>query len=202
MAEASEDPAAEPAMAMVSALQASDWSGALVPLEAGLQAAQGRDALLARMHAWAAQALLQLVRLKEAGQHLRLALRHARAAGDAEGLAALQPLQQQLFAMRAAANAGAPLPDTALGRALGALDEEDWERGEALVHEAIAEADQEGEAREQVIARLAFARVPGRAHQAIHDAWAIADASNDMNLVTAVVKAAKAADVELAKKVF
>ena len=53
-----------------------------------------------------------------------------------------------------------------------------------------------------MLALLALARVPTCTTEAILDAAAVADESNDMNLVTAVAQAAKAAKVVLPSKVF
>lgn len=225
-AEAAAEPAADPAgdrvaaamLAAMGALQRQDPRAALEHLaavpevrvapEAGDLAGDAGSTgtvtagVLARANAWRAQAAMDLGRYDEATRSLRLALRQLRALGDAEGLAALAPLQQDLFARRAAVASQGPLPDTPLGRALAAMDAGDWARGEALALEAAAAADAEADPREQVMARLALARVPGRAEAAIHEAAALADASDDRNLVTAVARAARAADVVLAPHVF
>jgi hypothetical protein len=52
------------------------------------------------------------------------------------------------------------------------------------------------------MALLALARAPGEAEAAVREAADVADRSNDMNLVTAVARAARAAGVVLPPLIF
>lgn len=187
----------------LDALRRQEWRRALAILEAVPGDAEAAPApLVARAHAWRAQAAMNLGRYAAATASLRQALRLLRAQGDEQGLATLATLQKDLFARRAAVSAQGPLPDTPLGRALAAMDAGDWEQGESLARAAAEAADAAGDPKERVMARLALARVPGRAEAAIREAARIADESDDRNLVTAVARAARAADVTLAPHVF
>lgn len=191
------------AMQLYRAVAAGDGAAVAGLLPAARAAAEGRLALAARVEAWAAQDALARGDVREAARCVRAALARARAAGDEAGLAALGPLQQRIFAARAAA-AGPPggaAADTPAGRAVEAFDRGAPE-ARALALEAREAGRRAGDAKEEVVALLALARVPGEAARWVREAAAVADASGDMNLVTAVAKAAKAAGVELDAFVF
>jgi hypothetical protein len=192
------------ALAMVHALKRSDLNGVIQQSEAALASAQGRLALQARIHAWVAQAHLGLSQLRSARTSLRSALALARQAGDEAGLGALKELQTRIFSASVSpAQANPPdLPDTPVGHAVAAIDAGDMDTGERLARQARAQAQADGQAREEVLALLALARVPGETRAAILTAAEVADAAGDMNLVTAVAKAAKAASITLEAKVF
>ena len=82
------------------------------------------------------------------------------------------------------------------------MDAGDLEGGAALARQARIEAQSMGNARDEVFALLALARIDGQEDSAIRAAFAVADASDDKNLVTAVSRAAGAASVKIPKKVF
>ncbi len=191
----------DPLAAVVAALARRDGVRALVLLPAAREAAGDDVALQARVAAWHAQALQLQSRLDEAHEACTHALRLARSAGEARALAPLRKLHADITSQRAAlaVATGTPLPDSALGRAAAAVDSGAPDALE-LCDVALTEAGEDP--REQVLALLTRARLPGEADQAVRKAARIADEVSDMNLVTAVARAARAAGVELPVYVF
>lgn len=172
-----------------------------------LLASNDNPALRARVLAWLAQAEMFAGNYKAAGQAVRQAIALAQQNGDAQGVNQLKSLQAQIALKRQAAagmNASPPpeVLDSPLFRASSAIAAGDLATGEVLANEALQAARAAGSARDLVMALLTLARLPGRAPTAIAEAASVADASDDMNLVTAVAQAAKAAGVELPSKVF
>jgi len=189
---------ADACMAVVAALRSDRVHDALRALPAARALAE-RPAVVGRLAAWEAQCHLRLGDAAAAQGALRTALRVARREEDAEALAALQPLQQQAFALAAAARARAAAPETSLGAAMAAFDQGDQETGIAHAESALAAAS---EPRDRVLALLALARAPAQAAARIRAAAEVADEANDHNLITAVARAARAADVDLDVHVF
>ncbi len=184
-------------------LQADDPRGALALAADALPLTAGRPGLEARLRCWSAQAHIELGAFKPAREALRAALAVAQAAGDPDGESAVAQLRLQLSARQlAAAPPAAELPDTPVGRAAAAFDRGDPEAGARLAREARAAAAAVGDPREEVMALLALARAPGEAEAAVREAADVADRSNDMNLVTAVARAARAAGVALPPLIF
>jgi hypothetical protein len=182
---------------MVLALKKGDAAQALAVADAALEGAAGNPAVEARVLTWWAQGLRSIGDRDGARARLGAALAKAEEAADHDGVAAIQPLLAEL----------APLPTrapsaTPVGLAVEALDKGDTKRGELLALGAHRLALKDGDVREQVLALLALARLPHRRDAAIADAVRIADESGDLNLVTAVAKAAKAAGIALPKHVF
>ncbi len=167
-----------------------------------LHRAAERPALAGRLHAWAAQASLRLQEPRPARRHLSAALRLARSLDDAEGLRALAPLQQAVFAALTTASRPAPAPETPAARAVAAYDAGNTTLGERLARDARQVAQQTGDTKEEVVALLALARTPGLTEGSLREAAAVADRCGDRNLVTAVAKACKAAGVDLGDRVF
>lgn len=208
------------AVAAFEALRREAWAEALAHAEA--ISAPDRPALAARAAAYRAQALRELGRLEDAERAAADAVQLAKRAGDTSGVSQLRVLHasilQGVTATRLAAQEqarDAPLADTAdevllaphrgpdraaaLVRKACALADA-GRRDEALAAAARAgeEAHRTGTPREEVLALLCAARVADDPAASIHAAHAVADAADDMNLVTAVAKAAKAAGVTLA----
>jgi hypothetical protein len=196
------------ALAMVHALRRGDLQGVIQQCESALHAADGRPALQARVHAWVAQAHLGLGQARSARTSLRLALALARFSDDTAGLEELKELQTRIFSASLASNqapahgGAAELPDTPVAHAVAALDAGDLDTGARLARDARTLAQDQGDTREEVLALLALARIPGETGTAILAAADVADDAGDMNLVTAVAKAAKAAGITLEAKVF
>lgn len=161
----------------------------------------------ARAAAWRAQALQKLGRIDEADRALGEAIRAAKEAGDTAGVTQLRALRAPLLAsiaaletakqQRAADRALLDRPDETLS-----VDErirkatvltEDGAVGEAA---ALLRGIVATDARSRVLVLLALARceAPGPHILAAHR---IADEESDMNLVTAVAHAARAAGVSL-----
>lgn len=170
-----------------------------------LAASKDSPALRARVLAWLGQAEMFEKNYKGASQAVRQAIALAQQNGDAQGVNQLKSLLAQITMRRQAALQAVPpaeLVDTPLFRADAAITRGEHEEGERLARALIADARERGDAREQVLGLLAIARIPGKAADSIAAAAEIADRSEDMNLVTAVAHAAKAAGVEIAPKVF
>ncbi len=210
----------EAALLAFDALKRGDWAAALAAAER--VTAPDRPALEARAAAYRAQALRELGRVEEAERAAAGAVQLAKRAGDTSGVSQLRALHASILQGLAATRAAeqerahdarlADVPDDVLlGELSGA------ERAAALVRkagaladagradEAIAtatnareEARRAGAPREEVLALLCMARVAPDPAPPIHAAHAVADAADDMNLVTAVARAARAAGVPLA----
>lgn len=194
----------ELAVGMVQALARQQGDQAIAIGNALAPLIGERPALLARHSAWMAQAHMLRGEHRQARGALKQALALAEASGDIDALPALRKLSTEIFRATSAAAAAqsAPLPDTQLGRALAAIDSGDHQAGVSLAISARSAAKAQGDAREEVFALLALARIPGRAEDAILTAHGVADTSADKNLVTAVARAARAAGVELPKQIF
>jgi hypothetical protein len=194
----------ELAVAMVQALARQDGDQALAIGAALGPAITDRPSLLARHMAWTAQAHLLRGEHTLARASLKRATALAEASGDAAALPGLRKLATEIFQAKASAAAAkaSPLPDTLVGRALAAIDTGNFKAGTDLALAARSAAKAGDDAREEVLALLALARVPGRADGAVKAAHAVADASSDKNLVTAVARAARAAGIEIPKQVF
>lgn len=172
-----------------------------------LEASKDNPALRARVLAWLGQAEMFEGNYKGASAAVRQAKALAEQGGDTAAVNQLKSLLAQITMRRQAASGLAAVPqneilDTPLFRADAAISRGDLEQGEALARTAIAAAVESGNARDQVLGLLTIARIPGKAAESIAEAGAIADASGDMNLVTAVAQAARAAGIEIAPKVF
>ncbi len=177
-------------------------AGALALVDEALLAAADRPALRARLRSWQAQALLDLRRPQEASQAALRGVRAAQAAADPDGVSALRKLQAQALAQAAALKVAPPDERTPVGLAAAALDAGRTQAGELLALGALAQARAVGDPREIVLALLALARLPHRTEAALQQAQQVADAAGDMNLVTAVSKAASAAGVTFAPHIF
>ncbi|MFT5680794.1 MAG: hypothetical protein ACI8RZ_001700 [Myxococcota bacterium] len=183
-------------------LSREDAAGTLELFEDALAASVDRPALRARLHGWHAQALLQVRRPEEASSAALRGIRAARSIGDADGVAALRDLQTQAIAQAGALRALPPDVTTPVGMAVAALDAGRDKAGEIFALGAFRQAREAGDNREAVLSLLALARLSHRTETALKQAHGIADASGDMNLVTAVAKAAKASGIDLGVKVF
>ena len=194
----------EIAVALVQALARQDADEALTLSEALSPLIGDRPALQARHAAWTAQAYQIRGDLKKAAETIRQAIKLAQIAGDTDAIPALKTLKAAIVTGKVAQQNAAdlPLPDTQLGQAVAAIDAGDIETGLSLARQARIEAQALGNARDEVFSLLALARVQGQEDSAIRTAFTVADASNDKNLVTAVARAAKAANVALPKKKF
>lgn len=194
----------ELAVALVNALSRQDGEHALT-LSTALEPLIGdRPALRARHATWTAQAHQLRGDFDKAASMIRTAIALAQAAGESEALPGLKALKADIVRGKVASKSAdaLPLPDTLLGRAVAAMDAGDLKGGAALARQARIEAQSMGNARDEVFALLALARIDGQQDSAIRAAFAVADASDDKNLVTAVSRAAGAASVALPKKVF
>jgi len=194
----------ELAVAMVQALAEQDGDRAMA---IGVELAplvQDRPAMLARHVSWMAQAHYLRGEYCTALSGVARALEMAEAVGDLDALPILRQLQAVVTAAeQAAAHAQAlPLPDTPVGRALAAIDAGDLAQGAKLARAARETAKADEDAREEVLALLALARIPDEAASAILAAHAVADRAQDKNLVTAVSRAATAVGIDLPTHVF
>jgi hypothetical protein len=192
----------ELAVALVAALARQDGDAALSLSHALGPLIEDRPALLARHAAWTAQAHQLRGEQSEAIAKVAQAIALATAAEETDALPALKALKVQLVTGKAAAPGALPLPDTLLGRSVSALDAGNLTDGARLARQARIEAQSMGNARDEVLSLLALARIPGQEDSAIRSAAAVADASEDKNLVTAVAHAARAGRIALPKKVF
>jgi len=198
------DEADELAVALVQALAREDGPEALA-LGAALEPKIGdRPALRARHTTWMAQAHQLVGDLPNAARKIREAIALAQAAGETDAIPALKQLKATIVRGKVAADvaANAPLPDTLLGQAVSAIDRGDITEGAHLARQARIEAQSMANHRDEVFALLALARIGGQEDSAIRAAYEVADATEDKNLVTAVSRAAKAANITLPKKLF
>ncbi len=194
----------ELAVALVQALARQDGELAL-QLANTLEPLIGERAALRARHAtWAAQAHQLQGNLTEAATMIRQAIALAQSAGETDALPGLKALKAAIVTGKVAAQTASelPLPDTLLGKAVAAMNSGNPETGAHLARQARIEAQSLGNVKDEVLSLLALARIPGQEDSAIRAAFRVADSSNDKNLVTAVSRAAKAANVPLPKQVF
>ena len=194
----------ELAVALVQALARQGGSEALA-LGLALETVLGdRPALRARHAAWMAQAHQMVGDLPTAAAKIREAIALAQAAGEVDAIPALKQLKAAIVRGKVAADvaANAPLPDTLLGQAVSAIDRGEIAEGASLARQARIEAQSMANHRDEVFALLALARIDGQEDSAIRAAYEVADSADDKNLVTAVSRAAKAANILLPKKLF
>ncbi|MCK6520715.1 hypothetical protein L6R49_04660 [Myxococcota bacterium] len=211
----------------VEALRGEHHGEALLALDAALTADALPPAARARALGMRAQALLGAGQLDLARETLVMALRAARALGDAEGVTQLRGLNQTIYAAlahreeqaRLAAEEAARLQETLESLLEAAQSPE--ERVMALIRKAnqaadhgapdlplarraVAEADTLPQGiREQVLARLCLARsCPEEALAWLEDARDRADDADEPNLVGAVASAARAMGLRFAERVF
>jgi hypothetical protein len=196
--------AEELAVALVQALSRQDGEQALALAMALDPLIVDRPALRARHATWTAQAHQLRGEFEQAASMIRHAIALAQAAGETDALPGLKALKADIVRGKVAAQGAGelPMPDTLLGRAVTAMDQGDLEGGATLARQARIEAQSMGNARDEVFALLALARIEGQEDSAIRAAFVVADASDDKNLITAVSRAAGAASVGLPKKVF
>jgi len=194
----------ELAVALVQALARGDGDAAM-GLALALDPLIGdRPSLRARHATWMAQAHQLRGEIDQATSMIRHAISLATIAGDSDALPALKALKTQLVTGKIAAASAAelPMPETLLGRAVHAMDHGEMENGAGLARQARIEAQSLGNSRDEVLSLLALARIPGQEDSAIRAAYEVADQSNDKNLITAVSRAARAANVVLPSTVF
>lgn len=193
---------------IIDALRREDGAAVLALAPEALALSADNRSLRARVLAWLGQAEMLCGNYKAAGQAVRQSIAIATELGDKDDVLQLKALSAQIT-MRRQAAAGLmasplpiDLPDTPVARANAVIAAGDHLRGEMMAREARERARAAGDPREEVMALLAMARIPERAAEAILEAAAVADASDDMNLVTAVAQAAKAAGVQIPPKEF
>jgi hypothetical protein len=194
----------ELAVAIVQALSRLDGDEALQLSQSLEPLLDDRTHLRARHAAWTAQAHLLRGDLDSARRLVNDAIALATVAGESDAIPALKSLKADIVLGKVAGQAATvvPLPDTLLGRACAALDAGDREQGLLLARQARIEAQSTGNARDEVLSLLALARISGQEDSAIRAAHEVADLSNDKNLITAVARAGKVANVRLPSKVF
>lgn len=202
------------ARGMVAALGRGDHRYVVHNAEPALEAAADQPGLLARVHTWLAQAHLGLGQHDAAREQVRLAIRAVKLADDAEGLAQIRGLRRRILAAIDAAEAGANADDAApvapppeaedpeLSPALAALRAGQHELALERASQARQAARRRADPRTEVLALLVMARVPGHTEASLLAAREVADSVGDMNLVTAVTRAAAELDFDLGVRVF
>ncbi|MCK6514643.1 hypothetical protein L6R46_06265 [Myxococcota bacterium] len=222
-----DDDAWSPLDEPVEALREERFGEALFILDVVLMGDSLPEPARARALGMRAQALLGLGQLDRAKETLVLALRAARALGDAEGVTQLRGLNQAIYAALAhkseqtrLAAEEAALLEASLESLLAAA-QSPQERVMALIRKANQAAEhnrpdvplarralEEADAlphgiREQVLARLCLARTsPQEAARWLSDARDRADEADEPNLIGAVASAARAMGVRFAERVF
>lgn len=195
-------------------LKARRWADAVAALPDAHE--PERPGAMARLHAFRAQAHYELGRMTDAEREVTAAARWARAEPKQPGLASVRELRTRILASlaaqqtadreRAADASLADRPDDAL------LAEPD---GAALLirkAHALADGGRRAEAyataarvwstpgaplRERVLAALTLARCDDDPRAWLHAAHAAADRADDQNLIAAVARAARIAQVTL-----
>jgi len=178
-----------------------------------LRAAAGRPRLRARIHAWMAQAYWMQGDIANASQALKRAQAIAGANQDVAGMKALVQLEDTLRHPRVAEDApispARVLPESLrqpeaspLAHAVTALQQGNTTLAEEIADRALAAAIGQKEPKQQVVALLILAQLEHRQTAALEQAAQVADALQDMNLVTAVSKAAKSVGYQFPQKVF
>jgi len=189
----------EIAVALVQALARQDADRVLLLRDTLVPLIQERPAMLARVATWTAQAHQINGDHESALEAIRNAIALVQQGDEPEVLPSLKMLKAEIVKGKAAIQAATklPLPDSPLGRAIACIDQGEHDEGGRIARQARILAQSEGNYRDEVIALLTLARIPGQEDSAIRTAHEVADESNDKNLVTAVARAAKAAKVNL-----
>jgi len=183
-------------------LQSGEHQAALSACDQAIALANERPKLQARIHAWRAQALSGLHRYKEAQGAALRGLSMARRCGDTQGVEPLRAIHRDIAARLAVLEKPVHSEQTPLTYALAAFDRSDLSSGIQYALEALSEAEASGLSRDLVLAYLALARAPNEAPTAILSAYHIAQESGDMNLISAVARAATSAQISLPVHVF
>jgi len=184
------------------AVQDDRFAEALEMIEGTISDRTDRPLLHARLLAWEGQSWLGLNQLERAQQSILKGMSLARRTGDKPGVRALQGLHRNVLARMAALKPPPLHQPTLLSEAQQAFDKGELETGAELARRALHKARSEDDPREQVLALLALARSPALAQDAVLRAHRVAQDSEDSNLVSAVARAASAAQVELPAHVF
>jgi len=154
-----------------------------------ISAAQERPELLCKAYGWIAQAYILLNEGDKAMKSASKAIGLARSLFDHKGMKILQDLRSKAIAISKAKNAYLPTDKSTIAQANEALTSGDNAKAKTLAHQAIAEADEKNNPRDQIISRLLLARMGENQEKILMEALSIADRSSDKNLVTAVKKA-------------
>lgn len=145
--------------------------------------------LKARVLSWYAQSKQQQHHLSEAIFLYEQAIETAKEAGDPEGIRTLEEQYQQLREQKKAQEVTSNKQiDDPLQAGITLLKHRNTNRAETLLLSSVAQADEEGEPKGRVLARLALARLPSYQNAMLTQALHIARQEGDMNLVTAVKK--------------
>jgi len=189
------------AQAVYKALATAQPQQVIELISPAVEAASESPELLARLHSWHAQALLDLRQPQRAVDIARTGLSYAKQAGDDGGVVHLNQLCLQAHAQVNALRIKAG-PSTPLSEAIAAMDNGDLARGQMLAEQVYESAENTGDYRRQVLSLLALARLPDRTQWAVQKARSVADASGDKNLIALIARTSKATGVKIPNHVF
>ena len=141
----------------------------------------------AKILGWCAQSQQQQHQIQRAIAFYEKAIQVAKEAGDYDGVDAFRKEQnalkeQQKVHTPPKVQGSSPLQDGI------AMLKTKTSRAETLLLSSVAQADDDGDGKAQVLSRLALARLPHYRDSMLQEAMQIAQREGDMNLVTAVKK--------------
>ncbi len=208
------------------ALERSAWEDALSDILIALEETED-EALTGRLHGWHAQALHGLGRHGEARSAVRLALATARRLGDPDAETplralharitqalgadrarehrhqeALRQVQLSLPDLLAAAHDGRARAEVLLERADALFETGHSEKAMEIAKRGLSEAPQNA-TREQVLLRLCLLRGPiPNPEEVLNQALAMAEEADNLTLISAVARTARAHGLPLPEHTF
>ena len=141
----------------------------------------------AKILGWCAQSQQQQRQLQNAIDLYSQAIQTAKEAGDHDGVEAFQAEKSMLVEQLSVQKTSSKESSSPLQQGIAMLKTK-TNRAETLLLSSVAQADDDGDAKAQVLARLALARLPTYRESMLHEAMNLAQQEGDMNLVTAVKK--------------
>jgi hypothetical protein len=156
----------------------------------------------AKILGWCAQSKQRQNRINEAIELYNQAIKEAEQAEDVDGVHAFREeifslIEQQKAMVKIQKNSSDPLQS-----GINLLKTQNTARAEMLLLSSVAQADEDGEPKGRVLARLALARIPTYQTTMLTQALEIAQDTGDMNLVTAVKKTMDQVGEKIAPHVF
>lgn len=144
--------------------------------------------LRAKILGWCAQSKQQQNRIEHAIGLYDQAIKSAEVAKDFDGIEAFQKERSGLIEQKKATSKKTQKSSDPLQAGINLLKTQKTARAETLLLSSVAEADEGGDPKSRVLARLALARIHTYQKSMLEQALMIAQNTGDMNLVTAVKK--------------
>lgn len=160
------------------------------------------DILRIKILGWCAQSKAEQHHREEALLLYDQAIELAEQIHDLDGKQALSEQKNILLEQIKALNIAEQTPANILQEGIALLKTEHTQRAETLLLSSVAQADDQGDPKSKVLARLALARIPTYREAMIAEAFDLAQETGDMNLITAVKKTMDQLGIHITPHVF